>query len=104
MKHVLMGENRCAIRVSDVESPLTALNICGKALWIWCDSFNLLTIDPIQIKKLKDAGYKICYVSPELHGTIYEENIALLQKWMQSNAIYPDAICTKHPKKWQSIF
>ena len=91
------------MRVSDIESPETALRLAGQVSWVWCDFFDDLSIDPKRLKELSDVGFKICYVSPELHGPNYIGDIEKLQRWMVDNSICPDAVCTKMFGLWENM-
>ena len=52
--------------------------------------------------QLKDAGFKLCLVSPELQGQ--PEKIDCYKKYIQDNKINFDAVCTKsyNIQKWIS--
>ena len=100
MKTILRGESRTSIRISEYESIETALKLSGKVNWIWIDFFNCLPIDYESYFKLKEGGFKLCLVSPELQGhpisKIYD-----LKKELNLKKIILDAVCTKKPNLWK---
>jgi len=99
-KTIDMGENRCAVRISEYESIETALSLSGKVEWAWIDCFSKFPLKYNDAKNLKDAGYKLCFVSPELQGPIKLEKILLFKKNIESLGIIGDAVCTKQPDIW----
>ena len=46
---------------------------------------------------LRDAGFKLCLVSPELHG-FQKEDITNMKNKIQGFSI--EAVCTKYPELW----
>ena len=50
-------------------------------------------------EKLKNKNFKLILVSPELHGRS-EESIVKIQSIIKKKQFKFDAVCTKHPKKW----
>ena len=62
------GEKKCALRFSEFEGIDTILNMKGIVNWVWVDCFtkNPLTIEKYEL--LKKAGFKLCFVSPELQN------------------------------------
>jgi hypothetical protein len=97
-------EKRCAVRVSEFESIETAITISGKINWIWVDCFSHFPINNNDALKLKDAGFKLCLVSPELHGVKADEVIKQFIGAIKENAINPDAVCTKRLDLWEACF
>ncbi len=96
------GETRSAVRVSEFESIDTAMKLEGMVDWVWVDFFSRLPLDFISFTKLKEAGFKICLVSPELQG--YQiSKIYILQKLIKDLNLSFDAVCTKEPNLWISI-
>lgn len=63
----------------------------------------LIPIDSKIYRKIKDMGYKLCLVSPELQGQ--PEKIELYAKKIKEEKIEFDAICTKeyNVKKWKEL-
>ena len=95
----MLGEKRSAVRVSEYESIETALSLAGKVDWIWVDIFSYFPLTNESASKLKESGFKLCLVSPELQGENIQ-NISKLKSKLAIEEIYPDAICTKNPKLW----
>ena len=52
---------------------------------------------------LREKGFKICLVSPELQGFKPEVEIEKLQNYIKNNDIYFDTVCTKYPLLWESF-
>ncbi len=88
------GESKCAVRFSEYEGLDTVLSMKGKIDWVWVDCFSKLPINQSSFKTLKQAGFKICLVSPELQGR--PEDIAPYKKQLNKDEVVFDAICTKH--------
>jgi len=87
------GEQNIALRFSEYEGIDTVLAMQGRVKWIWIDCFtqNPLTIDIYQT--LKAAGFKLCFVSPELQQQ--PEKIEEYKTYFKANQIELDMICTK---------
>jgi hypothetical protein len=94
------GERRCAVRVSEFESTVTARNLSGMIDWVWVDCFTRFPLDGAAARDLTDAGMKLCIVSPELQGRSVDE-IADLRALLAAEAIFPAAVCTKKPGLWE---
>ncbi len=91
------GVENLAVRFSEEEPIEYALNFAKKASWVWVDCFTKMSLDDESYKKLKDAGFKICLVSPELQ----KHEIAKIAEFKkQLNGKKVDAVCTKHPDLW----
>lgn len=88
------GERQSAIRYSEFEGLDTILNMAEKVDWVWVDCFSKLPINKDSYLRLKEAGFKLCLVSPELQGR--SEDIEVYKKFIFRNEILFDAICTKH--------
>ena len=58
---------KIALRVSFYESAIIAKKLKGKVNWIWFDTFKGMP-NKSELIFLKKLNYKICLVSPELHG------------------------------------
>ena len=95
------GERRCAVRVSEFESVDSALTLAGKIDWVWVDCFTNFPLLPRDGRLLKDAGFKICIVSPELQGRNPEAEIPLLASLLVERDIAADAVCTKRTDLWE---
>ena len=100
IKTILRGERRTSIRVSEYESIETALKLSGKVNWIWIDFFNYLPIDYESYFKLKEGGFKLCLVSPELQGYPVSKIFGLKEE-LNRKKIILDAVCTKKPNLWR---
>jgi hypothetical protein len=82
-----------ATRVSEFE-PLSYANAMSRiASWIWLDCFNNIPIDSREFQDLKNMGYKICIVSPDLQGRGHDIDKYCLH-YLQ-NQMIPHAICAK---------
>lgn len=100
IRMIRTGEKRVAIRVSHYESVDCALSLAGKIDWVWLDLFHdHFPIDRSQYHLLQKARYKICLVSPELHGR-NRQSITTVQNYLVMNQLTMDAVCTKHPELW----
>lgn len=95
IKTALMGERRCAVRVSEFETPDTALALAGKIDWVWVDSFSRFPLDREGWLRLKDAGFRLCLVSPELLGRAAEPEILAQRTLFAEWGVEPDAVCSK---------
>ncbi len=87
------GEHRCAVRFSEFEGLDTVMAMKGRIDWVWVDCFSKLPINQNIFKQLKDAGFKLCLVSPELQGRI--EDLTAYKNQLAQHHIQFDAICTK---------
>ncbi len=103
IKWTKAGLHQCAVRVSEFESIDTALTLAGKADWIWVDCFTHFPLSKSDAQRLKDAGFKLCIVSPELQGLNAEIEIPLLDKILNEREIMADAVCTKRPELWDRL-
>ncbi|HMW03441.1 MAG TPA: hypothetical protein PK079_11175 [Leptospiraceae bacterium] len=90
---IRMGEKNLALRFSEYETLDTILTLAGKVDWVWVDCFTKLPINSENYKILKDNGFKICLVSPELQGR--QEDILIYKEYLEKENISFDAICTK---------
>lgn len=103
VKYSRQGEHRCAVRVSEFESVQTALTLAGKVDWIWVDCFTQFPLRHDDARKLQEAGFKLCLVSPELQGSDAETEIAQLVQLLQKEDIRAEAVCTKRPDLWEKF-
>lgn len=97
------GEHRCAVRVSEFESIETALTLAGKVDWVWVDCFTKFPLSGDDAQRLKNAGFKLCLVSPELQGRNAEIEIPALVSLLSARNIESDAVCTKRPDLWEKM-
>ena len=111
-KWALAGTEEFAIRVSEYESYRTALALAAnlqkknrKIGWVWVDCFEGNPLPASEIIALKNGGYKICYVSPELHHLSHRDVWGgMANNFIQaliSQGVKPDAVCTKLPHVWR---
>ena len=96
-----LGVHRAAVRVSEFESVETALTLAGKVDWVWVDCFTHFPLSPEESQRLKQAGFKLCLVSPELQGRDAEKEIPELIQLLEELEILPEAVCTKRPDLWE---
>ena len=102
MRTINSGETRVAIRISEFESIETAMNLKGKADWLWVDCFTQFPIKKVESDVLRnEGGFKLCIVSPELQGRTNKNGIITFRKEIESEGIYGDAVCTKYPEIWE---
>lgn len=87
------GEKNIALRFSEYEGLDTILNMKGRVKWVWVDCFSKLPIDKGSYKTLREAGFNLCLVSPELQGQ--PEKIEEYASYLKTEEIEFDAICTK---------
>lgn len=87
------GENNLAVRFSEFEPIESVLAMKKRAKWVWVDCFSQLIINKQNYKILKDAGFKLCLVSPELQG--HQEELKAYKNYLLQEEIIFDAICTK---------
>lgn len=97
------GERRCAVRVSEFESIDTALSLAGKVDWVWVDCFTRFPLGGDDARRLQDAGFKLCLVSPELQGREPTTHIPALFQQLRNEKIAADAVCTKRPDMWERL-
>lgn len=96
------GERRCAVRVSEYEHLNSALALAGKIEWVWVDCFTRFPLSAEEAEKLRQAGFKLCLVSPELQQRGSSHEIVALRTLLDDLRIVPDAVCTKIPEYWET--
>ena len=104
IKTAKTGESRCAVRVSEFENIDTAIILAGKIQWAWIDCFTKFPLDLSSATLLKENGFKLCIVSPELQGRMEISDTNEIMAAMNSAGVAPDAICTKFPERWLNKF
>ena len=87
-----------AVRYSEYEPIEYALSFAGKAKWLWLDCFTHMPLNQKIYLQIKDAGFQICLVSPELQNHPPTQ-IADYKKKFATLKI--DAVCSKYPELWQ---
>lgn len=90
--------NNLAVRFSQYEPIEYALAFKNKARWVWVDCFDGEPMDQGSLDKLKQNGFKICLVSPELQGYPKETTKSFSLKCKRFDI---DAVCTKYPELWK---
>jgi hypothetical protein len=86
-----------AVRFSEYEPLEYALSFATKAKWIWVDCFTRMPLDQYSYDKIKQAGFKICIVSPELQKL----GLLRINEFKEQLTNLPiDAVCTKRPDLW----
>lgn len=95
------GEKNIALRFSEYEGLDTVRNMAGKASWVWVDCFTKLPLTRENAEELKEMGYRLCVVSPELEGQ--PEKIGAYRRQIAEIRIPVDAVCTKVHcmQKWE---
>ncbi|MDP4267609.1 MAG: hypothetical protein Q8880_09275 [Bacteroidota bacterium] len=83
-----------ALRYSEVEGIDTILNMRDKVNWVWVDCLSKLTITKCDFDLLKNYGFKLCLVSPDLYGRPIEQ-INIYKEYLIDQNIHFDAICCK---------
>ena len=99
-KTAVMGESRCAVRVSEYENIDTALYLSGMVDWIWIDCFTRFPLKTKEADQLTNAGFKLCIVSPELQGRIERAHVIEFRRELELLDIKGDAVCTKYADLW----
>jgi hypothetical protein len=84
--------NNFAVRYSSFENLGLCLALREHAAWAWVDCFNRQPVTFEEVANLKQAGFKVCLVSPELQGGAEVEKAGF-----QDLISLSDAICTKFP-------
>ena len=88
------GEDNIALRYSEFEGLDTLMNLAGKVKWVWVDCFTQLPISKKIVELLKNSGYKLCLVSPELQSQ--DDKLEVYREYLIIEGIEFDAVCTKH--------
>ena len=88
-----LGEKNIALRFSEFESIETIITMKNKVKWVWIDCFTSNPLNYERYIQIKNMGYKICFVSPELQNQV--EKISEYKNYFKDNNIKLDAICTK---------
>jgi hypothetical protein len=112
-KWAMLGVEGFAVRVSEYESYRTALSLASylqkhnrKIGWVWADCFEGRSLPIKEIDALKNSGYKICHVSPELHHLgspgVWDNLVNKFILDLICKGVIPDAVCTKLPHLWKA--
>jgi hypothetical protein len=89
-------KSRFAIRLSAYEPNEFVECFRGKADWVWVDCFQGKPVSEKLLTELK-SDFKVCLVSPELHGKSLKENLAAFKSLYEM----ADAVCSKQPQVWR---
>lgn len=91
------GPDNLAVRFSEYESIHYATGFSGMAGWVWVDCFTRMPLNEKSYVTLKNAGFKICLVSPELQ----KHPLSRIDEFRkQLDGMTIDAVCTKRPDLW----
>lgn len=91
------GPDNLAVRFSEHEPLAGVMAFAGRVRWVWVDCFSRMPLDGATAGLLRDAGFRLCIVSPELqHHPL--ERIAMFRSQLAGIAV--DAVCTKRPDLW----
>ena len=101
IKYAKLGFRSCAVRLSEFETISTVLNLSGMIDWVWVDCFSVFPLDTKSIHILKENGFNLCMVSPELQGRNPEKEIPILKEKLKGNIQYFHSVCTKRPDLWK---
>ena len=99
-KTAVMGESRCAVRISEYENIETVLSLSGMVNWVWVDCFTRFPLNKDEADHLKDSGFKLCLVSPELQGRKERSQVIEFRRQIELLGIKGDAVCTKYADLW----
>jgi len=99
-KTALMGESRCAVRLSEYENIETVLSLSGLVDWVWVDCFTHFPLEKTEADHLVNSGFKLCIVSPELQGRIEHNQVMEFRRDLELLDIEGDAVCTKYIDLW----
>lgn len=100
-KTAIAGETRCAVRLSEYENIKTVESLSGMVDWVWVDCFTRLPLSADQAVLLKDHGFNLCFVSPELQGRMDQQDVVNYRDEVERLGIEGDAVCTKYPDLWE---
>lgn len=88
------GERRFAVRFSEFEGIDTVLALKHQVDWVWVDCFTHLPIDAAGCQAMRQAGFKLCLVSPDLQGR--PEDIEVYRRRLAEENMVFDAVCAKY--------
>lgn len=91
------SKENLAVRFSEYENIEYAIGFKGMAQWVWVDCFTKMPLDIYHYSRLKDAGFNICLVSPELQGHSTDR---ISEFRLQLKGMPIEAVCTKRPDLW----
>lgn len=85
------------LRLSKYEKLDSIIEFKSQVKWLWVDCFDLVSLDTSFIKEAKKY-FKLCMVSPELHGG----DDSVVSEFLDYSW-YFDAVCTKKPHFWKVL-
>ncbi len=91
------GPENLAVRLSEHEPVDGVLAFAGRVGWVWVDCFTRLPLDARLAGLLRQAGFRLCIVSPELQHHPLDR---IAEFAAQLTGLRVDAICTKRPDLW----
>ena len=84
------------LRISEFETYNKLSELNKHCKWIWLDCFENINLKKKFYNEFKKKGFKICLVSPELHGRkLRNPNSKKFLKKIRQKEIKIDAICCK---------
>ena len=86
---------RFFVRISRFEPLEAALQLPNGITWAWLDCFDGEPLDLEVVKRVR-GRFKVCLVSPELHGKPLDSIAAFTHL-----TAFADAVCTKAPDRWR---
>lgn len=89
---------RCAIRVSEFEALESATNSLHVASWVWLDCPFKFPLESEEVRMLEELRFKLCIVSPELHGHRNDEETFAMKRDLGACVNLVDTVCTKKTK------
>jgi hypothetical protein len=102
VRYARRGRRQAAVRVSEYETLETALTLAGLVDWAWIDCMSRFPLDASGARALVEAGFRLCLVSPELHGRWEPEEVTVLQDRLRQFGVEVAAVCTKVPERWRT--
>ena len=100
VKEINQGYQKTMVRISEFESPFSAMTLHPKPEWVWLDSFTGKYPDFKVFEELKNLGYKLMLVSPELHGRKPDEEVKNIKKLFADINLKINGVCTKRQDLW----
>ena len=97
------GNKNFAVRFSEIEPLQLSLALQNRANWVWIDCFSKLVLTAENAHVLKQHGFKLCLVSPELQGRA--QDICSYRRYLIDKSIEVDAVCTdvEYASLWQPL-
>jgi hypothetical protein len=101
MLNTKYSNNNIACRFSEYENLNNFLDNKNMYKYLWIDCFTKFPLCEADAVRLKNSGFKLCLVSPELQGRNAEIEIPTLVSLLKAQNIKFDAVCTKRPDLWE---